>query len=62
MLFFQKGKIARPTASKIRAVFKQSAVSGNTVRRWFEKFNSGNFSLENEALSTGLRVKGVLLK
>ena len=39
---------AAETARKINQVFGNNSVNERTVRRWFEKFRSRDFSLEDE--------------
>lgn len=46
LFYFKKGKNTKPTALKIYATYWQIAVSDNIIRKCFEKFKSGNFSLE----------------
>lgn len=50
MLFYLKkqAKILSPTARKIYIVYRQSVVSDNTVRKWFEKFKSAKLIFEDD--------------
>ena len=49
MLFFhQKGKNAKQTANKICTVYDEDAVAERTVRKWFSRFEAGDFNLENQ--------------
>ena len=45
---FRCGTNTSETARKINSVRRRFNYSHNTVSFWFEKFRSGNFSLENE--------------
>lgn len=44
IILFLKNKTATPIAGKNSAVCSQSTVSDNRVWKWYEKFNSENFS------------------
>ena len=46
--YFKKGKIAMEhTQKKICAVYGEGAVTDGTCQKWFEKFCTGDFSLDN---------------
>lgn len=45
---FRRGTKAAETARNISKVFGKDAINEATVRRWFAKFRSGDFSLVNE--------------
>jgi len=47
---FRRGTNAAQTARNINDImFSDKVVNECTVRRWFEKFRSGDFNLENES-------------
>jgi len=49
MLFcFKKGIKVSETVIEICSVYGEDRVSYSTVRRWYDKFKLGNFSLEAE--------------
>lgn len=48
LFYFKQGKTVKITAKEICAVYGQGAVSAETVRRWFVKFKSSDFSLEDK--------------
>ena len=45
---FRRGTNASQTARNIDEVFGDNVANERTVRRWFERFRSGDFSLENQ--------------
>ena len=45
---FKLNQSAAETARKINQPFGNNRVNERTVRRWFAKFHSGDFSLEDE--------------
>jgi len=45
---FRRGTNAAQTARNINDIFGKDVANERTVRRWFEKFRSGDFDLENE--------------
>ena len=45
--YFQKGKIAAETQTKICAVFGEGAVTDQTCQKWFAKFHVGDFSMDD---------------
>ncbi|XP_036360306.1 histone-lysine N-methyltransferase SETMAR-like [Octopus sinensis] len=52
MLFcFRKGKNAAQIAKKICAVYRDGIIAANTVRKWFARFRTKTFDLENRELS-----------
>ncbi|XP_052834133.1 histone-lysine N-methyltransferase SETMAR-like [Octopus bimaculoides] len=52
MLFlFKKGENAAKTCKNICEVYGDDAVGESTVRRWFAKFKTGEFSLEDDSRS-----------
>lgn len=53
LFYFKKGKKVSPTSRKICSVYKQNAVSDNTVRRWIKKYMSVNFILEDDLQPSG---------
>ncbi|XP_039309205.1 histone-lysine N-methyltransferase SETMAR-like [Solenopsis invicta] len=46
---FRRGLTAAQTTRNIKNIFGEDAVKEHIVRRYFEKFRSGNFNLENES-------------
>ena len=46
LFFYRKGKNATQAANKICAVY--SAVAERTVRKWFARFKTGDFNLEDQ--------------
>lgn len=53
---FQQGKNAAEACRNLVKVFGKDAVSDRTCRRWFEKFESGNFDLNDMPKSGRLSV------
>lgn len=53
---FKLNQSAAETARKINQAFGNDSVNERTVRRWFAKFRSGDFSLEDEPRSGRPRV------
>lgn len=48
LFYFQKGKeILYKQQQKISAVYRDGAITEGTLRKWFARFNSENFDLEN---------------
>ena len=47
VFYFRKGKTVSQTVRKICAVYGEGAVSDDTVRRWFARFQAGLFSLKD---------------
>ena len=48
MLYFKKGENTTEThTKKICAVYGEGAMTGRTCQKWFAKFHSGNFLLDN---------------
>ncbi|XP_053428824.1 histone-lysine N-methyltransferase SETMAR-like [Nycticebus coucang] len=45
---FRRGSSAAQTARNTKEVFGKDVANERTVRRWFEKFRSGDFNLENK--------------
>ena len=45
---FRRGTNASQTARNINEVFGDNVANEQTVRRWFDRFRSGDFSLENQ--------------
>ena len=48
LFFYQKGKNAKQTANKICAIYGKGVVAERIVRKWFSRFKTGNFSLEDQ--------------
>ncbi|VDN34984.1 unnamed protein product [Cylicostephanus goldi] len=48
---YRLGSSERAAARRINLLIGQGTVSHMTVHRWFQRFKSGNFSLEDEAHS-----------
>ena len=44
---FKKGKNATETQKKIYAVYEEGAVTNGTCQKWFTKFCTGDFSLDD---------------
>jgi len=57
---FRRGSNAAQTARNIDIVFSDKMVNECTVRRWFEKFRSGDFNLENEPRGD-LRLRWIMI-
>ncbi|CAK9798994.1 Histone-lysine N-methyltransferase SETMAR [Anthophora plagiata] len=51
VFYFRKGKNAAETVRKISAVFGEGSVAESTVRKWFARFKSGKFDLEDRERS-----------
>nr|XP_003708364.1 PREDICTED: histone-lysine N-methyltransferase SETMAR-like [Megachile rotundata] len=49
--FFQKGKHATQTTNEICEVYGEGAVAERTVRKWFARFKTGDFELEDQKRS-----------
>lgn len=47
LFYYRKGKSAAKTQRKICAVYGENAVNSRTCQKWFAKFRSGDFSLED---------------
>lgn len=47
LFYFRKGKSAAQTVNKICSVYGDDAVGESTVRKWFARFRTGNFELED---------------
>ena len=48
LLYFKKGENTTEThTKKICAVYGEGAMTGRTCQKWFAKFHSGNFLLDN---------------
>lgn len=47
IFYFRKGKSAAQTVNKICSVYGDDAVGESTVRKWFARFRTGNFELED---------------
>ena len=56
MMSFKLNQSAAETAQKIKQAFSNYSVNERTVQRWFAKFRSGDFSLEDEHRSGRPRV------
>lgn len=46
---FRRGSNATQTARNMKDVFGENAPNQSTIHRWFKKFKSGDFGLENES-------------
>ena len=51
LYYFRKGKNAAQVAKKLRDVYGEEASKDRQCRNWFDKFRSGDFSLNDEQLS-----------
>ena len=51
LYYFKKGKNATETHKKICAMYGEGAVTDQTCQKWFTKFHTGDFSLDNAPLS-----------
>ncbi|KAG5325309.1 SETMR methyltransferase, partial [Pseudoatta argentina] len=51
MLFYFRKKNAAQTAKKICAIYGNGIVAESTARKWFARFKSGNFDLEDRKRS-----------
>lgn len=63
LFFFKKGKNAAQTARKIRAVYGGDSIADSTVQKWFSRFRSGDFSLEDQpraGRSSTLDIKDIM--
>ena len=56
LYYFKKGKNAIKNTKKICAMCEEGAVTDPTCQRWFTKFHTGNFSLD-DALWSGRPVE-----
>ena len=45
---FRRGTNATQTSRNVNEVFGKDVANERTVRRWFEKFRSGDFDIQNE--------------
>lgn len=52
LFYFRKGKNARQAYEKLRKVYGDNALQERQCQRWFTKFRTGNFNL-NDALRSG---------
>jgi len=48
LFFYRKDKNATQAANKICAVYGEGAVGERTVRKWFARFKTGDFNLEDQ--------------
>ena len=48
LFFYRKGKNVTQAANKICAVYGEGAVAERTVRKWFARFKTGDFNLEDQ--------------
>lgn len=48
LFLFKSGESATAASRKINDVFGEETTSERTARRWFSKFRSGDFELDNE--------------
>jgi len=48
LFFYRKGKNATQAANKICAVYGEGAVAERTMRKWFARFKTGDFNLEDQ--------------
>ena len=53
LYYFRKGKNTSETQKKICAVYGEGAVTDRKCQKWFAKFCSGDFSLDNAPQSGG---------
>ena len=51
LFYFSKGKNAAQAAKKLRDVYSEEALKDRQCRNWFDKFRSGDLSLEDEQRS-----------
>lgn len=51
LYYYNKGKTATNTHTKIIAVYGKDIIKLRTCQKWFKKFRTGNFSLQDEARS-----------
>ena len=47
LYYFKKGKNTTATQKKICAVYGEGAVTDPTCQKWFAKFRTGDFSLDD---------------
>ena len=52
VFYFRKGKNAVKTVRTISAFYGEGSVAKRTVRKWFVRFNSGKFDLEDREHSS----------
>ena len=48
LFFYRKGKNATQAANKICAVYGEGAIAERTMRKWFARFKTGDFNLEDQ--------------
>ena len=51
LFYFRKGKNASQARKKLRAIYGDEALKVRQCQNWFDKFRSGDFSLEDEKRS-----------
>lgn len=51
LFYFKKGKSAAQTCNKICAVYGEDAVKERVCQKWFARFCSGNFSIQDASRS-----------
>ena len=61
LFFYRKGKNATQAANKICVVYGEDAVAERTVRKWFARFKTGDFNLEDqERPSPQMKIKTLI--